>query len=231
MGFCSEQLDRLAPLWNRMTGHPFLVETRDGTIPRDTFANWMRQDHLFVEAAIPFVSALLAKAPREHWEPLDRVLTALMRELGMFEERAEAVGVTLAGAEPGFVNHAYIQFLLATAHRSSYPEGYAVLYAAEKAYYDSWSVVRDGIDPESPWKPFVENWSGPDFADYVAYLEDTLDRLAADCGEAERARMAELFELTGRYELAFWDMAYRGAAWPGLPEWSDTGEHAGGEGS
>lgn len=229
MGFCSDQLDRLQPLWSRITGHPFLIKTRDGDIERDTFANWMRQDYLFVEAAIPFISAILARAPREHWEPLTRVTTALMRELGMFEERAEAVGVTLRGAEPGFVNHAYIQFLMATGHGASFAEAYTVLYAAEKAYYDSWRTVREGIDPESPWIPFVENWSGPDFADYVGYLESQLDALAADAGGAERARMAHLLEVTGRYELAFWDMAYHGAGWPGLPEWTDRGAD-GGEG-
>lgn len=224
MGFCSAQLDRLRPLWERMTTHPFLTETRDGTIPRDTFANWMRQDYLFVEAAIPFIAALVAKAPRRHWEPMSKVTTALLRELGMFEERAESVGVDMAGTEPAFVNHAYIQFLLATAHRASFAEGYTVLYAAEKAYFDSWTTVRAGIADDSPWKPFVENWSGPDFTEYVHYLESELDGLAADAGEAELANMGHLFELTARYEMAFWEMAYGGAGWPGLPEWTDREE-------
>ncbi len=30
--------------------------------------------------------------------------------------------------------------------------------------------------------------------------------------------MAELFELTTKYELAFWEMAASGESWPGLPE-------------
>ncbi len=215
VSFCATQLARIRPLWERMLAHPFLRDTRDGTIPDERFAVWMRQDYLFVEAAIPFIAALIAKAPREHWEPLAGVITALEKELKLFQERAEAVGVSLRGAPPSFTNHAYIQFLMATAHRGSYAEGYTVLYTAEKAYHDSWKVVQAGIDRSSKWYPFVENWAGESFAQYVAYLEQQLDLLAAQAGPAERASMAEYFELTTKYEIAFWEMAATGEEWPG----------------
>ena len=218
MGFCASQLDAVRPLWDRMLSHPFLIRTRDGQIPPKVFVTWMRQDYLFVEAAIPFMAALLAKGPVEHWEPLSRVIAALQKELKLFEERADAVGVNLREGPASFTCHAYIQFLLNTAYQRSYAEGYTVLYAAEKAYHDSWKVVRDGLHAESPWMPFVENWAGEAFASYVAYLEGELNRLAAEAGEAERARMAELFEITTKYEIAFWEMALAGNTWPGLGE-------------
>lgn len=216
MGFAAEQLARVKPLWDRMLDHRFLRETRDGTIPFETFATWMRQDYLFVEAAIPFIAGLIPKAPPAHWEAHANVVAALQKELKLFEERAAAVGVDLRGASPSFTCHAYIQFLMATAYRASYPEAYTVLYTAEKAYHDSWSVVKQGIDPTSPWYPFVENWAGPAFAQYVSYLESELDRLADAAGPHERARMAEYYELTTKYEIAFWEMAATGEGWPGI---------------
>ncbi len=215
MSFCQAQLTRCKPLWDRMLEHRFLRDTRDGTIPDERFAVWMRQDYLFVEAAIPFIAALIPRAPRRHWEPLAGVITALEKELKLFEERAQAVGVDLRGAPPAFANHAYIQFLMATAARASYAEAYTVLYAAEKAYHDSWKVVQAGIARDSKWYPFVENWAGDAFAGYVAYLEGELDALAAEAGEVERTRMAEYFELTTKYEIAFWEMAATGEGWPG----------------
>ncbi|CAN5741546.1 thiaminase II [soil metagenome] len=217
MGFCAEQLDRLHPLWSRMLDHRFLRETRDGSIAHATFTTWMRQDYLFVEAAIPFIAALIPKAPREHWELHSSVIAMLEKELGLFRERAEAAGVDFTDLYPSFANHAYIQFLLATAYRASYAEAFTVLYAAEKAYHDSWAVVKEGLDPESPWWPFVENWAGDAFGGYVAHLEAELDKLAAQAGPAERATMADLFALTTRYEIAFWEMAATGEEWPGLP--------------
>lgn len=224
MSFCEQQLQRHGALWDAMLSHPFLLETRDGSIPDETFATWMRQDYLFVEAAIPFMGALMAKAPSSHWGPLAGAIQALEAELRLFEERAAAVGVTLRGAPASFTCHAYVQFLMATAYQRSYAEGFTVLYAAEKAYHESWRVVRDGLDPASPWQPFVENWAGTAFAEYVAWLEGTLDQLADDAGPAERAAMSDLFELTTRYEIAFWEMARTGSGWPGC-------EAGGGDGS
>jgi thiaminase len=216
MSFSQQQLERIAPLWDRMLSHPFLLETRDGTISRETFATWMRQDYLFVEAAIPFIAALIPRAPRGHWEAHANVIAMLVKELDLFRERAEATGVDMQDIEPSFTNHAYIQFLIAAGYRESYAGAYTVLYAAEKAYHDSWKVVRAGLSEDSPWWPFVENWSGEAFAGYVEYLETELDKLAEEVGDAERERMAELFELTTKYEIAFWEMAYDASTWPGI---------------
>jgi len=215
-GFCATQQDRLTPLWERMLSHPFLVQTRDGTIPHDTFASWMRQDYLFVDAVIPFLAALIPKGPASHWEPMTQAISALIRELRLFEERAEVVGVEIKGTQPAFTTHAYIQFLLATAQSASYEEAYTVLYAAEKAYHDSWKMVREGLDPASPWWPFVENWAGPEFGAYVVYLQLELDKLAREAGPERLDRMVEAFETTVRYEVAFWEMAMTGEEWPGL---------------
>ncbi len=217
MGFCDEQLERVRPIWDRMLSHRFLVETRDGTINDEVFATWMRQDYLFVEAAIPFVSILIAKAPQEHVEQLTQTIAAFHTELGLFRERAGVAGVDLTNVEPSFTNHAYIQFLLASAYRESYAGAYTVFYAAEKAYYDSWTVVKQGISTDSVWYPFVENWAGKAFGDYVLLLRSNLDRIAEQAGRAELDRMARLFELTVRYELAFWEMASTGEGWPGMP--------------
>lgn len=216
MSFTAQQIDRIRPLWDAMLDHPFLIRTRDGQIPDEVFANWMQQDYLFVEAAIPFIAAMIPRAPRDHRGPHAQVISAFTTELGLFEERAKAVGIDLRAAPPSFTCHAYIQFLMATAYQRSYAEAYTVLYTAEKAYHDSWKVVQAGLDEASPWYPFVENWAGAEFAEYVAYLEGELNGLAGKVGADERQAMAELFETTTRYEIAFWEMAVDGGGWPGV---------------
>ena len=215
--FSALELAKLGPLWEQMRHHPFLLQTRAGTLPSGVFAGWMRQDYLFVEACIPFVAALLAKAPARHWTPLAGVVTALEKELQLFEERAAKVDLTLRGAPPSMTCHAYVQFVLATAYQRSYFEGFSVLYVAEKAYHEAWLVVREGMDRKSPWWPFVDNWSGEAFASYVTFLEGELNEMAAEASELERKRASELFRVTTLYEIAFWEMAFHGHAWPGVP--------------
>ena len=41
-----------------------------------------------------------------------------------------------------------------------------------------------------------------------------MDRLAAMASPAEKKRMVELFILSSRYELLFWEQAYRLESWP-----------------
>jgi len=218
MSFTEEQLTRILPLWDRMLNHRFLLSVRDGTVPEATFARWMRQAYLFVEAAIPFIAELIAKGPSRHWEAFTASIARLEEDLRLFEARALAVGLDLRGEPPAFANHAYIQYLMATAHRASYAESYAVLYAAEKSYHDCWAMVMRGLDPRSRWYPFVKNWAGEAVAEHVAYLERELDALAANSGLAERVRMLEHIELTVKHVIAFWEMAATGQDWPGLSE-------------
>jgi thiaminase/transcriptional activator TenA len=221
--FCAEQRAAADSIWQRILGHRFLIETRDGRINKQVFARWLRQDYLFVKAAGPFLTALATKAPATHYAALARAVVALQTELELFEERASATDIELGGVRPTFVTHAYVQFLMATALGKSYPEAYTVLYAAEQAYLDSWTVVKAGIDARSPWYPLVENWTSADFAAYVRYLEHELDALARGVTEAVRARMSELFEITAKYELAFWEMAVTEASWPALGPAADGG--------
>ena len=73
---------------------------------------------------------------------------------------------------------------------------------------------RSGSD--YPWRPFVENWAGDEFAQFVDFLDTEVNRIAAEASDTERARMEEIFEMTTRYEIAFWEMAHRGPQWPGM---------------
>jgi thiaminase len=216
MKFCHEQLARVQPVWERILDHRFLRETRDGTIAHETFATWMRQAYVFVEAAIPFIALLIPKAPKDHRSGLGVVIPTLEKELELFRDRAKAAGVSLERIQPAFVNHAYIQFLLSTGYGRPYAEGLTVLFVAEKAYYESWMQVKAGIDRNSVWYPFVENWTSEAFAGWVEHLEAQVDELAEQAGPSERLAMERAFELTAKYELAFWEMAATGGTWPGL---------------
>ena len=210
-------IERHSELWNRMLEHPFLIEVRDGDLSDETFHTWLRQDYLFVEAAVPFVGQLIGRAPSaELRKALSEIPPALEQELELFEERADALGVSIEDVDPGFTNHAYVQFLQATAYRESFPAAFAVYWAAEKAYHESWRVVGEGLPEDHEWRPFVDNWAGEEFAELVTFLEGQMNRFAERSSASEFERIERMFEMTTRYEIAFWEMAYRGPDWPGL---------------
>jgi thiaminase/transcriptional activator TenA len=199
--------------WQSMLAEPFLSEVAQGSIGDERFANWLRQDYVFVREAIPSLGLKLAKAPLAHREALSGAIAGLERELVLFEEMAAEHGVTIGEVDPLPTNLAYINFIRVTNALDPYELGYAVTYAAEKAYLESWLTVKREQQGPSKWQRFIDNWTSPGFESWVASLSANLDELADAASESLRARMERKFFETMRYERLFWKMAFYGESW------------------
>lgn len=216
MSFTDSLLSRHAGLWRRLLEHPFVLRTRDGEMPAETFATWLRQDYHFVQEGRAFLGLLLARSPERLRDPLAEALAALGDELELFRSRADALDVALENVEPGLVNDAFVRYLRVTAHEASFGSAFTAYWTAEKAYHECWRVVEKGLSEDSPRRALVENWAGDEFGAFVGWLGDELDDLAREASAAGREAMQEHFERTVRYEVAFWEMALEGSSWPGL---------------
>ncbi len=200
-------------LWDKLLSHPFLEMTCTNRISDEVFAQWVRQDYIFVREAIPFIAQLIIKAPLVLRSNLANIISMLVKELGMFEGMAADHGISLDGLKPSPTCHAYLQYLYATGATRPIEESFTVLYAAEKAYYDSWKTVKDNLTAASKWQPFIDYWSSDDFAAYVTWIAGELDKLAEGLPESRLAAMEEEYLTTGRYEYMFWTMAQTSEAW------------------
>jgi thiaminase len=212
--FHQQLLNQAKSIWERTVNHAFLKATADGSIDEETFNTWIQQDYLFVEAAIPFMAVLLAKAPRDLRPSFTQIIVGLEKELELFKKNAETHGISLDNVEPYPVNHAYIQFLMNTAYNKSFVEGFTVLYCAEKVYLDSWMTVKKNLKGESRWQSFIDNWAGEAFQQYVDWLTQTFDSLAEGKPQKDRQKMTDIFNMTVRYEYLFWEMANNKSGWP-----------------
>lgn len=201
------------PVWQKMLDHPFLAAVADGSIADDVFKTWLAQDFLFVQAAIPFMGVLLAKAPAHMRPVLGNAIVGLTTELDLFRQQAKAHNADLT-TEMAPTCHGYVQFLLASAYDRPLETSFAILYGAEKAYLDSWDRVKELQRTASPWQAFIDNWTSDGFRGYVDWLATSLDELAASQSAAALSEMEEHFVLTARYEYLFWDMAMARQAWP-----------------
>jgi thiaminase len=183
--------------------------TEDGRLKKGP----CHQDYLFVKGALPFVAVLASRSPQHLGRPLADALSALYKELDLFEEMAGQHGVSLERVEPTPTCHAYTQYLLAAAHSEPFAVSFAILYGAEKAYLDSWARVKSEQREPSRWQKFIDQWSGEGMQSWVLWIETELDVLAPNVPEPERQRMHEQFRLTALYEYRFWEMAAAGEEW------------------
>ncbi|MCH7471811.1 hypothetical protein IIA79_02535 [bacterium] len=212
--FTEELNEEFSYEWSVMTSHPFIVKAGANEIELETFANWLQQDYLYVQGASKFLGLLIAKAPDHLAQPLGHAVATLNKELELFEEMAADLGVGLDDLSMSPTCYHYLQFLYSIGYSESFACGFAVLYGLEKAYLDSWLVVKENLDEDVPWQEFIDQWTNEGFQGWVGFLGDELDDLAEGASDSERQRMKELYLTTIRYEYLFWDLALYGEDWP-----------------
>jgi len=200
-------------LWAAMAAHPFVLGVAHGTLPDGALQAWVQQDRVFVVEERRVVAAL-----RAHGLPsrLDDLLADLDRSLVLeadaFTRTAAEHGVA-PEAEPWPVCLGYTSYLRCAAY-DGVLEGLTALYAAERAYLDTWTAVAELSPADSPYHAWIRNWSGEGFRAFVSALGRNLDELAAAPSPALAHRLGVLFTRAARFELAFWEMCWSGQAWP-----------------
>ena len=198
-----ELLERHPAAWRAAIRHSFLDAVREGTLPIRAFEAWLVQDYLFVADLLVFQSRLLAQAPRPDQATLASGLVAVEAELGWFEEKAGERGLELEAPRHPTTSE-YRNFLVGLENEP-YAARITTLWALERAYLEAWESAIPG---HPDYREFVEHWTTPEFADYVAGLEraagSTLE--SGSLGEQERAEAA--FLEVARLEKDFWEMAW-----------------------
>jgi thiaminase/transcriptional activator TenA len=214
VAFTDRLVEANRAVWAAMASHPFVLGLARGTLPDSALQAWVQQDRVFVMEERRVVAAL-----RAHGLPsrLDDLLANLDRSLVL-----EAEAFTQTAAEHGFVPDAepwpvclgYTSYLRCAAYDGTL-EGLTALYAAERAYLDTWTAVAKLSPADSPYHAWIQNWSGEPFRGFVSALGRDLDQLAAAPSPALAHRLGTIFTGAARFELAFWEMCWSGLAWPG----------------
>jgi thiaminase/transcriptional activator TenA len=198
-------LARHPELWRRATRHPFLDGVRDGSLPEEAFRRWLVQDYHFVRGLLPAQAYVLAASPRPDQRVLASGLAGLAEELDWFEQHARSRGLSLEVAlHP--TCRAYVDFLQGL-RELPYAAQITALWACERAYLDAWTSASPGAPA---YREFVEHWTQPGFAEYVAGLEACARRALGSASASERATAEEAFCRVADYEAAFWEMTWEG---------------------
>ena len=214
VAFTDRLVEANRAVWAAMASHPFVLGLAHGTLPDRALQAWVQQDRVFVVEERRVVAAL-----RAHGLPsrLDDLLADLDRSLVL-----EADAFTQTAAEHGFAPDAepwpiclgYTSYLRCAAFDGTL-EGLTALYAAERAYLDTWTAVAKLSPADSAYHAWIRNWSGEAFRDFVTALGHDLGELAGAPSPALTERLGVVFAGAARFELAFWEMCWSGQAWPG----------------
>ncbi|KAJ7451125.1 heme oxygenase-like protein [Mycena latifolia] len=195
--------------------HPFLRSAGEGTLSNALLSLWLSQDRIYAAHAYPrFIGALIASIPfgksdglksaREaHNQHILKTLTFalenIVREVGFFVETADTWTLDLESWRERKGTRDYVAEMDSISGSKNLNEGLVFLWAMERVYLDAWTFVhtelqKNVVGRDSPAAAFANNWSSPEFQQFVDELADLVNASDIEWARAEGiwARVVEL---------------------------------------
>lgn len=203
--------ERAEPTWTQAVNHRFVREVHDGTIADEVMTGYLIQDHRFLDSFLSLLGGAIASADtfearlrfaRFAGEVAGGENTYFLRSfdaLGVTEQqRAEVPNTT---ATSGFIG-----IFREAARTLDYAAALSVLLVTEWLYLDWATNVEPGTPKSDNFvhTEWVALHDGPDFAAFVDFLRQELDRV----GPASEQVSYNFFGRTVELELAFFDQSY-----------------------
>lgn len=216
----SAQLRVLAdPIWAAQFNHPFVKGIGDGTLDVEKFGMWLKQDYLYLIEYARLFGYAIARSPdlATMRKFADLVTTTLNTEMDLHRSYVAEFGITVEDLEREQMaptTQGYTDFLLRTATTGDFAELVAALLPCVWGYSELGRALRrKGLPAEERYARWIEMYSDPQFAELAQWCRDLLDRVAGGLPADAMNRVSRAFLTSSRYELAFWDMAWRGERW------------------
>lgn len=218
MRFTDQLWQNACPVYDEILDHPFITELTDGTLSRDRFVFYMKQDALYLQdfsRALAITGSRLPdlEAAQQFMGFAHGVFTV---ERALHETYFRDFDATLdVGKAPGCF--AYTNYLLASATTAPHYEAAAALLPCFWIYREVGNEIvrrsRGGVG-ENPYARWIETYSGEGYDEHVTIAINIVEALGQDASPEVQGAMLRAFEHSARLEWMFWDSAYRLEQWP-----------------
>jgi thiaminase (transcriptional activator TenA) len=170
-----------AELYRAALEHRFVRGLEDGSLPLDSFKEYVGQDAFFLEAFARAYALAIAHGPdQESLHEFAGLLSGVLEELGLHEGYAAEWGVRLDDVSPGEATLAYTDFLLSTAALGSVGETCAAMTPCMRLYAFLGQELAERSSEDNPYAAWVKTYADPEFEALATRLENLLDRYATD---------------------------------------------------
>lgn len=209
----------IADIYDQILAHPFLTGLADGSLPRESFVQYIVQDSFYLRDYARALAVVAAKAPDESTVRrfCEDAAGAIAVEQSSHAEFLGALGLSEPEAMAGPVpptTLAYTSYLFRVCYQGSFAEGLAAVLPCYWIYARVGEQLVEKSSPDEVYAQWISMYGGEDFQEVVARVLDLVDRMGETLSHAERIRVTEHVVTAARYEWMFWDAAWRLEAWP-----------------
>jgi thiaminase/transcriptional activator TenA len=218
--FYREMRQKADPLWKAVFEHPFVRGIGDGSLSRDRFEFYLKQDYLYL---IDFnrVFALAGAKSRilGEMETFATLLNATLKtEMELHRKTCAAFGIPthkLTKTRKGMITSAYTDFLLRTSYEGGLSEILAVLSPCACGYAEIGQSLGAGKLPDDPfYRDWIRAYSSREFLDLADWLVEKMNEYARGASAKRREEWYRLYETSARFEYLFFDMSWKKEEWP-----------------
>jgi thiaminase/transcriptional activator TenA len=217
----TERLRRQADrIWEAQFRHPFVQGIADGTLELEKFKFWIRQDYVFLIEYARLLALVAARSP--DLETMIRFATLLKEtvetEMNLHRGYAAEFHIhpeDLERESPAPTTRAYTDFLLRVATMGDFAELAAALLPCMWAFSEIGQRLAAQPRPvDERYAKWIAMYSSSEFAELAQWCRDLVDDLAEGLPARDLLRLEAAFLTSSRYELQFWEMAWRMEKWP-----------------
>ena len=215
----SEQLfQRIEGIYHSILTHPFVKGLTDGSLTDAAFRFYAIQDALYLRDFARGLSILAAKAPADDTSVMfnEHAKNAIVVERalhGSFFEKWNLTAQEVYATPQAPNNVLYTSYLLRVAYERPFHEGLGAFLPCYWIYWEVGKELERLGSPKPIYQQWIDTYAGDEFADVVQQVIALTNSVAETLTAAARARIAEHFVMTSRFEYMFWDMGYRQQTW------------------
>jgi thiaminase/transcriptional activator TenA len=198
----------------------FLQELAKGTLPKEKFVYYLKQDYPYL---IDYSRALaLGVAKADSIEDM-RLFTEILQgiivtEMTLHEEYASRFGISideLSGTEPCPAKLAYASHILSSSYRGSFFEIVAAIFPCYWSYWKLAETLAPSVEREDNlYLDWFEMYTSIEFKRLVDICIELIDRLAERNTDYQKKRAEEIYTRSHKLQWLSWDAYYSMQGWP-----------------
>jgi len=213
--FYREMREKTDPLWKAIFDHPFVKGIGDGTLSRDRFEFYLKQDYAYLIDFSRVFALACAKSPTlpDMGTFASLLHVTLNTEMELHRKTCAAFGIAeqeLAKTVKAPVTSAYTDLLVRTAYEGGLSDILAVLLPCACGYVEIGKrLTSEGLPADRFYRDWIETYASPEFRDFGDWLIRRMNEFAADAPAQRRERWHRLYESSARYEYLFFEMSWK----------------------
>ena len=212
--FYRELREKADSLWEAMFHHPFVKGIGDGTLSRDRFEFYLKQDYVYlIDFSRVFALACAKSRTLAEMGTFAALLHATLNtEMALHRKTCAAFGIAeeeLATTRKSPVTSAYTDLLVRTAYEGEVSDIVAVLLPCACGYAEIGKRLEsEGLPGDRFYRDWIDTYSSPEFQEFADWLIGRMNEHAADAPAQRREQWQRLYESSARHEYLFFDMSW-----------------------